>query len=277
MRLTASARLLAGLGALCGLLAGAVRGEVVAANVVVRVLERTGDALVEQALTYPAALPDVPTVKASTPLIVAFDAQTADGAPLQLDHAVLSLHHAETGAEVAFAAQRAKGGQYKASIPRKEFRRHLASAPGRYTLALVLGSFEHGGLVYELGAVDVAGKRAGPRRAALGPKLEIRHRFADPQRMPSAAVSLAFAGLVAAPLAGLAHVWARLGVNASNLKREAAGSAAFMALVAAYMALAVAYWVGGRLLPTLGYVLALALPTYLAGQRALSRRIERGM
>ncbi|KAJ1736171.1 hypothetical protein LPJ61_000130 [Coemansia biformis] len=280
MKLPGAARALAGLGALCGLLCGLASGEVMAANVVVRVLERTGDAQFEQALAYPAALSTVPKVRLSTPLTVTFDAQTAGGAAVQLDRAAVSLQHAETGAEVAFAAQRSKGGPYRASISRADFRRHLGPAPGRYSVTLVLGSFEHGGLAYELGAIDVVGKQGKQgkaRLAALGPRPEIRHRFADPQRMPSAAVSLAFAGLVAAPLGVLLRTWARLGVNAANLKHEPAGALVFMGLVATYMALAVAYWVGGRLLPTLGYALALALPTYLAGQHALSRRIARGL
>ncbi|KAJ2785787.1 proteasome regulatory particle base subunit [Coemansia javaensis] len=264
------------LWALCGLaaLCGVARGEVAATGVVVRVVERTGGALFEQALAHPATLDAVPTIKASAPLVVDFGARGADGAAVELDQALVSLQHADTGAEAVFAARPAKGGQYRASVAPKDIRRQLGSAPGRYRVALVLGSFEHGGLVYELGVADVAGKARPAPRPALGPKPEIHHRFAEPQRMPNAAVSVLFAALVAAPLAGLLGAWARLGVNVANLKRERAGSLAFMALVSTYMALAAAYWVGIRLLPMLGYTLALALPTYLVGQYALSRRIE---
>ncbi|KAJ2345183.1 hypothetical protein GGH91_002622 [Coemansia sp. RSA 2671] len=95
--------------------------------------------------------------------------------------------------------------------------------------------------------------------------------------MPNAAVSLVFSCAVVGLLVGLLAVWARLGVNVGNLQKEALGSVGFLGLVAAYVGLAVAYWVGVKLFPTLAYALVLALPTFVTGRYALSKRIQKGI
>ncbi|KAJ1816960.1 proteasome regulatory particle base subunit [Coemansia sp. RSA 2598] len=261
------------------MLAGTCSAAISTSNVVVKAMERTGDKLFEKKLVYPRAFENGPTISASTPFSVSFDAASdKTSKALRLDQAFVSFRNAETGDEVAFAAKAGKAGSYRMDMTRKQFRSHLATAPGTYAVALVLGSFDEGGLFYHLGEVQVAGKRrSSASDVSYGPRPEIHHRFADPQRMPNVLLSLVFAGLVAAPLLALAGVWARLGVNADNLAKEPAGSTAFMVLVAAYMALAIAYWIGVRLLPTLAYMLALALPTYLVGQYALNRRIQLGI
>ncbi|KAJ2007662.1 proteasome regulatory particle base subunit [Coemansia thaxteri] len=285
MRLAAKHWAAVGLG-LASLLSSAVSGTVTAKGVVVKVLERTGDKLFEQRLEYPNTLGKSPEIRSTTPLSISFDVLGGDGttAPLRLDQAFVSFQHATTGSEVALPAKIGTKGSFKLDVSRKQFRQHFDAAPGKYNVALVLGSFAEGGLLYKLGDVHmVAGsgsaksKVAAGSKGVYGPKAEIQHRFAEPQRMPRAVVSLAFTGLVAAPLVALFGAWARLGVNFSNLQREPVGSVAFMGLVTAYLGLAIAYWVGVRLFPTLAYALALALPTYLTGQYALTKRIQKGI
>ncbi|KAJ2359386.1 proteasome regulatory particle base subunit [Coemansia sp. RSA 2618] len=281
MRFLGSKWALAGLCTVASLLSTTVSGSVLAKNVVVKVMERTGDKLFEEALKYPATLDTVPKVKATTPLVITFDSQTVDDASLALDQAVVSFQHVDTKEEIMLPARAVKGsGSYKMDISRKSFRIHFSPAPGVYNIALVLGSFEEGGLFYDLGNVEmVAAKGAKTKKpaAVYGPKPEIQHRFAEPQKMPNILVSLFFTGLVAVPFIGLLAVWAHLGVNADNLQLEPVGSVVFMGLVAAYIALAIAYWIGVKLFPALTYVLVLALPTYLAGQYALSKRIEKSI
>ncbi|KAI9501899.1 proteasome regulatory particle base subunit [Coemansia spiralis] len=278
----------AGSGALCLfallLCISAVHGELVAENINVKVMERTGDKLFEKMLKHQESLKGVPKITATTPLSVSFDVVNADKKAIDLDQAFVSFRNTNTGEEIAFVAKKAKRGSYKMDLSRKNFRTHFSSAPGSYDIALVLGSFTDGGLFYKLGDIEIGGNSAAAKRkqqqkmdAAYGPKPEIRHRFAEPQRMPSALVSLAFTAAVVALLVALFCVWSRLGVNAANLKKESTGSVVFMALITAYMGLAIAYWVGVKLFPTLAYTLALALPTYLAGQYALSRRMQSGI
>ncbi|KAJ1646105.1 proteasome regulatory particle base subunit [Coemansia asiatica] len=264
--------------ALC-VLASTCIAAISTSNVVVKVMERTGDKLFEKKLAYPKTFDNGPTITAATPFSVSFDASSdRTGKALALDQAFVSLRNMETGDEMAFAAKMGKNGSYRMDVTRKQFRSHLGAMPGKHMVSLVLGSFDEGGLFYELGEVQVAGKkRIGNADVLYGPRDEIHHRFAEPQRMPNVLLSLVFAGLVAAPLLALVGVWVRMGVNMSNLAKEPVGSSALMVLVAAYMALAVAYWIGVRLLPMLAYVLALALPTYLVGQYALSRRIQLGL
>ncbi|KAJ2079518.1 hypothetical protein H4R24_003718 [Coemansia sp. RSA 988] len=276
MRFSSQARMLVVFGVLGSALSSIVSGAVVVTNVKVRVMERTGDKIFEQRVEQPNTLDSVPKVKANTPLVVTFDAQDQDGKALRLDQAMVSLQHSETRAEVALAANRVADGSYKMDITRKDFRRHFAAAPGKYHVALELGAFSSGGAEYEVGNIEMAGGSKAPPlvSVAYGPKPEIHHRFADAQQMPNVVVSLVFAVLTAAPLAVLLQTWAGLGVNINGLRREMVGSVVFMGLIAAYMGLAIAYWVGLKLFPTLAYVLALAPPTYLAGQRALSKRIE---
>ncbi|KAJ2787545.1 proteasome regulatory particle base subunit [Coemansia interrupta] len=238
----------------------------------VKVMERTGDKQVSQTLEYPQKLASTPKLTASTPFSLAFTAfsDASHQNALALDQALVVMRHASTGDEVTLAGKMGAHGSYRVDVARKQFRAQLAGQPGKYTVRLVLGSFDQGALVYPVGEVQVAGKQARAADTVVyGRREEIRHRFGEPQKMPSVLVSLAFAVLAAAPLGALVAAWQRMGVRVRSVDGAAAG---FLALVAAYMALAAAYWVGVRLLPTLAYVLALALPTYVAGQRALSRR-----
>ncbi|KAJ1723092.1 proteasome regulatory particle base subunit [Coemansia erecta] len=239
----------------------------------VKVMERTGDKQFSETLAYPQKLASAPKLTATTPFSLAFDAfsDAAHQSSLALDQAHVVLRHTATGDEATLAGKMGSRGSYRVDMTRKHFRTLLSSAPGKYAVTLVLGSFDQGALVYPVGEVLVAGKRpAGTGSAVVyGRREEIRHRFGEPQGMPNVLVSVVFALLAAAPLGGLAVAWQRIGVSVKSVDGRAA---VFMALVAAYMALAVAYWVGVRLFPTLAYVLALALPTYVAGQRALSQR-----
>ncbi|KAJ1841533.1 proteasome regulatory particle base subunit [Coemansia sp. RSA 2708] len=281
MRFLGSTWALVGVCAVASLLSGAASGSVVAKNVVVKVMERTGDKLFEQTLKYPATLDTVPKVKATTPLVITFDSLTTNDTLLSLDQAMVSFQRAGTEDDVALLARSAKGaGSYKMDISRKNYRRYFSSAPGIYSVALVLGAADHGGLFYELGNIEMVGsKGAKPKTPAVvyGPKPEIHHRFSEPQKMPNVFLSLIFTGLAVAPLVVLVGGWAQMGVNLNKLQLEPVGSVVFMGLVATCMVLAIAYWVGIKLFPTLAYALALALPTYLAGQYALSKRIEKNI
>ncbi|KAJ2800553.1 proteasome regulatory particle base subunit [Coemansia furcata] len=260
---------------------GLVSGAIVAKDINIKVVDRTGDPLFSQQLEYPTTFDKVPKVKSTTPLSISFKAEAADK-PLQLDQALVSFQHTTTGNEVALPAKAmGKSGVFKMEITRKQFRTHFESAPGQYNVALVLGSYAEGGLLYKLGdvhmAVGTSKTQSSVASPVYGPKEEIRHRFAEPQRMPNVVVSLVFSCAVVVPLVVLLGAWAKLGVNVDNLQREAAGSIAFLGLVAAYVGLAVAYWVGVKLFPTLAYALVLALPTFVTGRYALSKRIQKGI
>ncbi|KAJ1965883.1 proteasome regulatory particle base subunit [Dipsacomyces acuminosporus] len=260
---------------------GGVLGKVVTRNVNVKVMERTGDKLFEKSLEYPKAFTQTPKVKSNTPLTVTFDALTGDDKPLGLDQAFVSFQHTETGNEVAFPAKMSKKGSYKMDLTRRLYRRNFGGASGTYNIALILGSFEEGGLYYKLGninispAVKAAARGSSAQEVKYEAKEEIHHKFADPQKMPNVGVSLVFTAMVVAPLLALFATWAKLGVNTRNLKKEPVGSAVFLGLIAVYMSLAIAYWIGLKLFPTLTYAIFLALPTYMAGQYALSKRIEK--
>ncbi|KAJ2015978.1 proteasome regulatory particle base subunit [Coemansia sp. S680] len=262
---------------------GLVSGAIVAKDINIKVLDRTGDKLFGKQLEYPATFDKVPKIQSTTPLSISFKAETTDAdKPLRLDQALVSFQHTTTGNEVTLPAKAVgKSGVFKMEMTRKLFRKHFDSAPGQYNVALVLGSYTEGGLLYKLGDVYMAeGSSKGQASVAspgYGPKEEIRHRFAESQRMPNVVVSLVFSCAVVVPLVALLVVWARLGVNVDNLQKEAAGSLAFLGLVAAYMSLAVAYWVGVKLFPTLAYALVLALPTFVTGRYALSKRIQKGI
>ncbi|KAJ2414751.1 proteasome regulatory particle base subunit [Coemansia sp. IMI 209128] len=258
-----------------------VSGAIVAKDISIKVVDRTGDKLFGKQLEYPATFDKVPKIQSTTPLSISFKAETISG-PLRLDQALVSFQHTATGNEVALPAKAmGKSGVYKMEVTRKQFRKHFDAAPGKYNLALVLGSHAEGGLLYKLG--DVFMGESSPKSQAsvaspgYGPREEIGHRFAEAQRMPNAAVSLVFSCAVVGLLVGLLAVWARLGVNVGNLQKEALGSVGLLGLVAAYVGLAVAYWVGVKLFPTLAYALVLALPTFVTGRYALSKRIQKGI
>ncbi|KAI7835085.1 Oligosaccharyltransferase subunit Ribophorin II-domain-containing protein [Kickxella alabastrina] len=246
-------------------------------DVHIKVMERTGDKLFSASPQYPNTFGKVPEITSTTPLSVSFSVKsTTTNEAVAVDQAFVNFRHKETGDETAFVAKRASVGAYRMDLARKHFRAHFVPSPGLYDISLVLGSFADGGVHYALGTVQMSAGKPQQQQTSdtvvFGARPEIHHRFAEPQRMPSAAVSVAFAVLCVVPLVVLFGVWARLGVNVGGLGAEPVASAAFLGLVGAYMALAVAYWVGVKLFPALTYALVLALPTYAAGQVALSRR-----
>ncbi|KAJ2883666.1 proteasome regulatory particle base subunit [Coemansia aciculifera] len=266
--------------ALAVLSLGVVSGAIVAKDVSIKVVDRDGSMLFDKKLSYPKTFSQTPKVKSSTPLSISFKAETAGSQEQlkQLDQALVSFQHTTTGHEVGLAAKASKSGEFKMEMTRAQFRKHFDLAPGTYNVALVLGSHsdEDGGVLYKLGNVHMEGSSKNGGKAAksvvYGAREEIQHQFGSPQRMPNAAVSLAFSGVVVAPLVLLLVVWARLGVNVAGVQWE---GVVFLGAVAAYVGLAVSYWVGVKLFPTLAYALALALPTFVSGRYALSHNRKR--
>ncbi|KAJ2162898.1 hypothetical protein GGF46_000281 [Coemansia sp. RSA 552] len=249
---------------LAAVLAMAVRA--VAVDVDVRVTERTGDVVFSEHLDNSAGLSSNPRVGATDALAISFTAGKE-----KADAAYVSFRRdGEVPREVALAAQRKGDGVYRLDVTRRVFRKYFGGAGGTYDVALVVGSFAHGGAEVKVGRIEMGGKHTSPA-PRYGPRPEIHHRFAPPQRMPNVAVSLAFTALSVLALAALAQAWRRMGANVAGVRSDAAGMG-LLALVAVYMALAVAYWVRLRLLTALPWALALAPPTYAVGQYALSRR-----
>lgn len=243
--------------------------------------ERTGDTIFDQTLAYPKTFTQPLTLQPTTPLTLTFDARLSDNhQAVELDQAMVSFQQLSTGADVAIPVKMTKDvGSYKLSLTRKLFRKCFTQS-GTYNMALVVGSPEEtNGVLYELGEVEVkaistnANKNLNTKK--YGKKDEIRHQFGAPQKMPNLGISLIFIALVCVPLVVLVAVWMGLGANLSNLPKEPMG-AVFLGLVGAYMGLAVGYWVGIKLFPTLAYCLVLAMPTYLVGQYALGQGLGLG-
>ncbi|KAJ1844909.1 proteasome regulatory particle base subunit, partial [Coemansia sp. RSA 2703] len=180
----------------------------------VKVMERTGDKQFSETLKHPQKLSSAPKLSATTPFSLTFDAfdDAAHKNALALDQAFVVLRHTGSGKESALVGKMGARGTYRFDVTRKHFRTHLAPTPGKYTLTLVLGSFDQGALVYPLGEVQVAGKRsADAKKVVYDRREEIRHRFGEAQKMPNVLVSVVFALLTAAPLGGLAVAWQRMG------------------------------------------------------------------
>ncbi|KAJ2084939.1 hypothetical protein GGI16_006929, partial [Coemansia sp. S142-1] len=79
---------------------GLVSGTIVAKDINIKVLDRTGDKLFGKQLEYPATFDKVPKIQSTTPLSISFKAETTDAdKPLRLDQALVSFQHTTTGNE----------------------------------------------------------------------------------------------------------------------------------------------------------------------------------
>lgn len=157
-------------------------------------------------------------------------------------------------------------------------------------VSLILGSFVHDPATFDLFDLYVpasATPAPHPDQAAFHSQPPIAHTFRPEQKLPPKAVSAFFAALVLAPwvvLLGLVRPysllspsrkltdaftqWSKVGVRVPHLSSPRI--LPFTALLGAFEALLIWYWVDLKLGQVLLYAGILALPTIFAGKTALA-------
>ncbi|KAL1949207.1 hypothetical protein VTO73DRAFT_11013 [Trametes versicolor] len=138
-------------------------------------------------------------------------------------------------------------------------------------VSLYLGSFVHAPVQYDL--FDLVVPPSLPpaqhtEEASFHLRPEIHHTFRPEQKLPPKIISAFFAALLAAPWVVLLGLWSHIRPQVPYLFSPAI--LPFVATLAAFEALLVWYWVALRLGQVLLYASILAIPTALAGKRALT-------
>jgi len=150
----------------------------------------------------------------------------------------------------------------------------FASVSGKYSMELIVGDAvienPFSWLLADISLTFPEGGVAKPDSLSqYAKKTEIKHKFNEPEKRPPATVSLAFTGLVLAPLAILLILWLRIGVNVANFPFTLS-AVGFHVCLGAIFGLYYCYWTQLNMFVTLKYLGILAIPTFFFGNRLLS-------
>ncbi|OZJ05748.1 hypothetical protein BZG36_01287 [Bifiguratus adelaidae] len=162
----------------------------------------------------------------------------------------------------------------------------LPNVSRTYTASLILGSFSHAPIRYELGKVTLPASSRTKKQAIdssfthqpFGPKPEIQHLFRQGEKMPPKIVSLIGTGAVLAPWILLLGMWAKIGLTPSRIihmlrttpAKSLLTTLAFLVTLGLVETVLLAYFTYLNLFQTLGYLGVLMPVAFLTGQRCLS-------
>ncbi|ORY41061.1 hypothetical protein BCR33DRAFT_767796 [Rhizoclosmatium globosum] len=219
------------------------------------------------------------------PVIVGEDELLALGVVSDEENDVVFAHFAHTelkDVEASFPFE-AKGGKHELQldfIKKNTFiYAQIKQHPGLYTVTLLSRATKES---VKLGQVKFEFRATGPSYHVLGstetfePVNEIYHQFRQPEKMPPAIVSYAFAAaVVGAPWALLIILWSALKVNVSNISASGASlfwGPAFLLSLTASCVFFYVYWVQLNLFQLFGYGSVIWSVMGLLGRQALVAR-----
>jgi oligosaccharyltransferase complex subunit delta (ribophorin II) len=248
------------------------------------------------------------SVAAGAALSIAFQT-TLGGKPATPQQAVLRLSPATGAPSAYVWARRRKGGaagDLVVTVTHSEVERQIGRVPppGALAAALLIGdpsaTDPHPqGVEWPLGDVRfaeavaaatgpggaAAGNKANNNKPAKQPKLltaahqpahnalpDIRHAFRRPERRAPAVVSLVFTALALLPLAALVPALLAAGANLKGWPSDpsaATWSTAFLASLAAFLALLVVFWLRLTLASALWPAVVLGSALWFSGWKAL--------
>ncbi|KII87573.1 hypothetical protein PLICRDRAFT_112010 [Plicaturopsis crispa FD-325 SS-3] len=195
-----------------------------------------------------------------------------DGKGVQPHQTFLRFFDEVTGEEGVQPVRVTPGGKakFELNMARPPLSLPPTSANSPLKVSLLLGSYVHPPLKTELFDLVLPAShfpQPHPDEATFHPQPEIKHTFNPPQKLPPKVISAVFAGLVIAPWVPLLAVWGQIGPKTPNLFSPSILS--FTTLLGAFEALLLWYWVDLKLGQVLLYGAILAVPTALAGNKAL--------
>ncbi|XP_062570378.1 dolichyl-diphosphooligosaccharide--protein glycosyltransferase subunit 2-like [Saccostrea cucullata] len=195
----------------------------------------------------------------------------ADGSKMSAHQTFLKLTNKETNQEIIFVADAASN---KFDLDIGSSSSQFGYLSGKYSMELIIGdAVIENPFSWVIGEVNLnfpegqAPKQKSADRYAKKP--EIKHMFREPEKRPPAAVSTVFTALVLAPVLILVLLWIKIGINVSNFPMSIS-ALGFHICLAGIFGLYYLYWVQLNMFQTIRYLGALALPTFIFGNRLLS-------
>ncbi|XP_075992072.1 oligosaccharide transferase delta subunit [Anticarsia gemmatalis] len=200
--------------------------------------------------------------------------------PVLVQQAFVRVGAAVGDSETIYVAEPDNTKAYKIELNVGAIAKHLNYASGSYSLTMYLGdSAVSNPIAWALGEVHfnfgkdanaVGSLETSTDKPHRGPLPEISHVFRSPEARPARLVSDVFAAACAAPLVLLLLLWGRLGVNFGNFPFTPSALVFHLALGGS-LVLYGFLWLQLSMFETLGYMLPLAVFTFLSGHRLLRR------
>jgi len=245
-----------------------------------------------QPLIFPASLPssEVLEVDYQQKLLLRFtikDIQRAEA--ITAHQAFAQLINQKTKQEIVFIAEPDASNVYKFELNVAARAKDFGHVSGQYVLSLIVGDasianpfvWKVGNLKLTFPSVSTVDERKGTfkseapwLKAHYGPKPAIDHKFRELEKRPATAVSDAFTILVLLPLVLLFILWAKIGINFSNLPFTVSAFV-FHVSLAAIFGLYFLFWLQLDMFTTLKCLVGTGVVTFLSGHSLLSRLAAR--
>ncbi|KAJ3555236.1 hypothetical protein NM688_g2690 [Phlebia brevispora] len=203
--------------------------------------------------------------------------QKDGGKPVQPHQAFLRFYDEVTGEEGIQPLRVNNLGRvkYEFSMTRPPASLPPTSASNPLSVTLILGSFEHSPVKYELFDIYLPESQPPPQHPdepTFHPLPEIVHTFRPEQKVPPKVISTAFAALVVAPWVVLLGLWAHIRPSVPHL--FSLHIVPFTVSIAAFEGLLFWYWVDLRLGQVLLYGGIIGLVTAMTGKSALATKAD---
>lgn len=198
----------------------------------------------------------------------------ATNKPITVHQSFVLLFNKETKEEIIFVAEQDSSKAYKFDLDVGARGADFGHRSGAYGLDLIVGdaslsnSFRWSVADIELKFNQEPVARSDKNNNTRIPRPEIIHQFRVPEKRPPRFVSDVFTALCAAPLLILFVLWAKLGVNVSNIPFSFS-TIAFHLGFGSILGLFGLFWLQLNMFDTLRYLVPLALVTFIFGHRLL--------
>jgi len=227
-------------------------------------------------LTFPDKVSKVFEADYHQKLVVTFNLKdTQKGQGVTAHQVFIRLVHETTGQEIFFVAEANSDGHYKFTLDvgttGKDSFNNLS---GKYRITLIVGdSTIQIPIAWTLGDVSLtfSGQPKKTRRddRITEHKPIIEHMFRVPDKRPPKVVSTAFTVLVLSPLLIMFVMWAKIGVNVSNLQMTVP-TVVFHIGLACIFVLYYMFWVQLNMFHTLKLLVFIGGMTFLGGNKMLA-------
>ncbi|GMT32263.1 hypothetical protein PFISCL1PPCAC_23560, partial [Pristionchus fissidentatus] len=215
-------------------------------------------------------------VEATSTLSVYFNVKSKDGAALKPHQAFVIFEHIESGEEVVFIADAQKiEGAYKMDVNLAKEGKDFGGHSGAYRVRLVIGDalirtplnwiIADAKLTVPAAPVEIVRKSEKVDYSVLP---EITHMFRQPEKRPPGILSDAFTFLSLMPILVLAALWARIGVNLSNMPTSIYVPIFHLGLAALFF-LYFVFWLQLNMFETLKYIAVIGGVVFISGHRLL--------
>ncbi|XP_031627769.1 dolichyl-diphosphooligosaccharide--protein glycosyltransferase subunit 2 [Contarinia nasturtii] len=194
--------------------------------------------------------------------------------PITVHQAFVLFEDDKKAREVIFVAEQDTSKAYKFDLDVGARAVYFQHKSGVYSLELIVGdssisnSFRWHLADIELKFHEVKEQSASNVNQSRTPKPEIIHQFREPEKRPPRFVSDVFTVLCAVPLVVLFFLWIKLGVNVSNFSFSLSGIGFFLSF-GGILTLFGLFWYQLNMFETLGYLIPLAISTFVFGNRFL--------